>query len=980
MMAFIAMAVAQPAGAEQPLEFNSIRTLWDEGKNEAAETAINEMFEMYPDLQNNTHPQSAEAWHLHAYIRYSLDDLATAIASLRKARAAAQAFPGGEPLSGIEYELGFLLLFEARDAAAAIEPYTAALESLQGEGNDPQTHATWQSELAEAYRVTGNYEQSEYHLEAALASSTDSGGESFVHAVLLNNLGALYWDQGRLAEAERKYRDALALSERLLELSREDEDAVQNLSRRLTTAHQNLGVILYHQQRPRLARIELERAKELADLHLDAVDPLRIYSYGALAKVLSELSELERAEELWNEALTNATADNQETFVQRAEILHERALARIEHDEHDLAAQDLREAIRVWESALGTDHPMVGRLQSTLARASVPKGDAQQLVQLCDQAVLRLQDNRFAPDALAEALALRGQARDELGQRDAAIADTERALRLVEQLRGERGTSDATRLAFMRRFASRAEALVGWLVDRNQAGRAVATAERLRARLLQDELRADRVDLRRGIDPEILRPLERREKDARAKIADRQRELRQTRVAHDSESGQVAMAALKDALLELERVEDELRLQSPVWSKALRGQSDDDIVERVQRSLGDAAALYYFLGRHRSLVFYVPPAPAAVEAFTLAAATNALPALVADESQMARTMENPNLESLTRGVTGMRPAGEGARLDSVSGALARQLYEVFGWLMPAELWTKLQQHPQVVVVPDGPLHAMPFEALVTKAPANGDVQYWLDAGPTLRYAHSFGVWQALRERPSRRKAEVSVVSISNPAFDTDDDASPFGRALKPLPGTAVESAAVTAAFGADAVVVLSGAAATERASCELLPRAKYVHLATHGVIDRDSGGRLSALAFAPSGSDTDLGDDGMLQLFEIYDLDLACDLAVLSACETKAGTNLEGEGVYAISRGFHVAGSRQTVASLWAVNDDSTAELMGNLFRGLASNEDPNESRSVAELLRTAKQSIRQQKKWSHPAYWAPFVLSGSDQLPATKD
>jgi CHAT domain-containing protein len=314
-----------------------------------------------------------------------------------------------------------------------------------------------------------------------------------------------------------------------------------------------------------------------------------------------------------------------------------------------------------------------------------------------------------------------------------------------------------------------------------------------------------------------------------------------------------------------------------------------------------------------------------------------------------------------RGVEGIHVVPEdGAPLEE-DLELARQLHDVFRWLVPMPVWRQLRSLRRVIVIPDAELHALPFEALVVQPPGEDEVQYWLDAGPTVAYGHSLGVLCELARRPATA-GPATVLSVSNPDFQ---------GALPALPGSVLESDAVVAAFGADRVQHLQGPDATEKVVRQHIGRARYVHLATHGLVDRGGDGRLSALALTASPDDVDLADDGLLQLFEIYDLRLDCDLAVLSACETQTGRRLEGEGMFALSRGFHVAGARQTIASLWSVNDDATAALMSELFEGIATDEREGHRPDVAELLRTAKRTIRADAQWSHPAYWAPFVLSG---------
>ncbi len=109
-----------------------------------------------------------------------------------------------------------------------------------------------------------------------------------------------------------------------------------------------------------------------------------------------------------------------------------------------------------------------------------------------------------------------------------------------------------------------------------------------------------------------------------------------------------------------------------------------------------------------------------------------------------------------------------------------------------------------------------------------------------------------------------------------------------------------------------------------------------------------------------------------YDLKLPeCELAVLSACETNVGERFEGEGVFGLSRGFLAAGARRVVASPWAVDDESTAVLMGHFFSRIAQQEREGRRVDYAGALRDAKLKVRQDPRWSDPYYWAPFILIG---------
>ena len=119
-------------------------------------------------------------------------------------------------------------------------------------------------------------------------------------------------------------------------------------------------------------------------------------------------------------------------------------------------------------------------------------------------------------------------------------------------------------------------------------------------------------------------------------------------------------------------------------------------------------------------------------------------------------------------------------------------------------------------------------------------------------------------------------------------------------------------------------------------------------------------------------DDGFLTLAEVCELNLkGCELAILSACETNYGPQQKGEGTWAVSRGFLVAGARRVVASNWLVDDEAAASLVSVFCGGLAQAEKSGKAVGYAVSLQEAKRWVRKQEKWRSPYYWASLVLVG---------
>jgi CHAT domain-containing protein len=145
---------------------------------------------------------------------------------------------------------------------------------------------------------------------------------------------------------------------------------------------------------------------------------------------------------------------------------------------------------------------------------------------------------------------------------------------------------------------------------------------------------------------------------------------------------------------------------------------------------------------------------------------------------------------------------------------------------------------------------------------------------------------------------------------------------------------------------------------------RVVHLATHGLLDSEHPD-LSGLVLSLV-DESGTPRDGFLRMHEIYNLRLPADLVVLSACQTALGRDIRGEGLFGLTRGFMYAGARRVVASLWQVDDESTAELMKRFYRAML-----KERRRPADALRMAQLELSQARRWSAPFYWAGFVLQG---------
>ncbi len=112
--------------------------------------------------------------------------------------------------------------------------------------------------------------------------------------------------------------------------------------------------------------------------------------------------------------------------------------------------------------------------------------------------------------------------------------------------------------------------------------------------------------------------------------------------------------------------------------------------------------------------------------------------------------------------------------------------------------------------------------------------------------------------------------------------------------------------------------------------------------------------------------NSFLRLIDIFNLKLAANLVVLSACQTAMGQNIQGEGMVGLTRGFMYAGAQRVAVSLWSVDDEGTAVSIQKFYRKML-----QEKLAPAAALRAAQMEMMQDEKWKSPYYWAAFSLQG---------
>ena len=280
-----------------------------------------------------------------------------------------------------------------------------------------------------------------------------------------------------------------------------------------------------------------------------------------------------------------------------------------------------------------------------------------------------------------------------------------------------------------------------------------------------------------------------------------------------------------------------------------------------------------------------------------------------------------------------------------SETASKQLYQLL--IEPIAKFLPTDTQARVIFIPQESLFLLSFAAL------QDPTGKYLIEKHTILSTPAIQVLELTRQQRLRLEAQQpgllqgeNVLVVGNPKMPAQ---------LEQLPGSEEEAVIIAKLLNTKAV---TGDQATKVNIVQQLPKARLVHMATHGLLDNiNKSGVPGAIALTPSSS-----DNGLLTSGEILDLKLKAELVVLSACNTGRG-QITGDGVIGLSRALIAAGVPSAIVSLWYVPDATTADLMTAFYRNFQKNPDK------AQALRSAM--LETMKQHPNPLDWAGFTLIG---------
>ena len=827
--------------------------------------------------------------------------------------------------------------------------------------------------LGNLARSRGNLDQAEEYFRQDYEITTKFAPGSLGQAAVLNDLGILARDRRDLDKAEDYLRRALAIRKRLSPESLTVAGSYENLGLILTDRGDLVAAEQYLHQ-------SLALWEKLAPGSLQVPDVLSNLGFATL-----ERGSLASAEGYFQQAL----AIYRKVAPGRLEIGHclnnlgwvARARGNL-----DQAEAYEREALAIREKIVPGGLLVAWSLNS-LADVARDRGDLAG-AEAGYRRALEIRQ-KLAPGSMehAETLATLAAVLREEHQLDAAAQLYAQAIDSLEGQTARLGGSAEVRSGFRARHADYYRSYIDVLMQQAKPELAFQVLERSRARALLEVMAQAHVDIRQGVDADLLARERSLQESIRAKTDVRLQLLNQK---HAEDRSSLLDQEIKELLRQYQELEGQIRESSPTY--AALTQPQPLALSQLQREVLDADSLLleYSLGADRSYLFvlsstslssYELPGRAAIEksarlVYSLLTARNHR---VKGDTELQRTA---------------RLHKAAVELPQAAAGLSRMI------LGPAA--SELQSK-RLLVVSDGALAYIPFALLPEPTATTSRTPAPLIASHEILNLPSGSVVAALRQQEAQRKLPPRTVAVlADPVFSRDDSRvidrrtpragdevnegnSPQMRSadllvrsagdlglerdgeilLNRLRFTRAEAEAIALVTPRDQrMQALDFRASRELATSPELAQYRIIHFATHGLLDSRHP-ELSGLVLSLV-DEHGKQQNGFLELEDIYNLKLSAELVVLSACETGLGQEIDGEGLVGLARGFMYAGASRVVASLWNVSDAGTAELMRRFYQAME-----KQGMRSAAALRAAQVQMWKQQRWRDPYYWAGFQIQG---------
>jgi len=821
----------------------------------------------------------------------------------------------------------------------AIELFEQALPLLRSADARSEEAYTLQN-IGAVHHALGNNKIAFDYLQQSLLLSReieDADRESFV----LHHIGMVYAALGEQESALNYLQQAVRLRS---SVGGRREVALVNIS--IGTVYSALGeqetALDYFRQALPITREIGDRAGEAITLN-------------NIGLIYSDLGEYETALNYFSQALPLSRAGGDRAG--EAKMLTNIGEIYADLGEHETALEYFQQALAL-NRAVG-DRSSEAKTLTSIGNVYADLGDQETALDYYNQA---LPLNRAVGDRASEAKTLKNLAflHQRQNQLSEALTTISNAIALIEDLRSDIAPGEL-RVSYFPTVQDYYQLQIELLMQLGQEKKAFEASEASRSRLRMERLAEADVDFRQGVDAKLLE----QEKSLKRELA----KLEQRRIVllsgeHTPEQAAALDVESSAVLQQLEKVIVQIKRTSPAYADIVQPQPLT--VSKIQQQVldPDTVLVQYALGETQSYLWLVGQEN--FQSYTLPAE--------ADIQSAAAQFQSTTSSN-----------------GSLSSEVKRKGDELVAQILPER--PEWMAGKRLLIVGDGILSELSFSAF----PLPNYTEYTpLLTEHEILTQSSITTLSILRENWASRPAQSpSLAILADPVYRIDDDrlqekslpktvspvAKPVARStsvqvadldlrhINRLPYTRQEADNILrlaeqqnlptlSAFGVEATVDWMRSPELENYS--------MVHLATSGFINPGNP-QLSGLVLSLVNEDGELREDGFLRLHDIFSLNLAAELVVLSGSQTGAGQMIDGEGVVGLVQGFLYAGAKRVVTSLWNVNDAATAELMSEFYRHMLEEDLP-----PAAALRAAQ--LEAWEAGNSPYLWAAFGLQGEWQ------
>jgi CHAT domain-containing protein len=772
----------------------------------------------------------------------------------------------------------------------------------------------------------------------------DRGGE----AVTLNNIGGVYSALGEKQKALEYYSQSLPLYRAVGDRSGE-ATSLNNIGRVYHEWGEQQKALEYYSQSLTLHRAVGDRSGEARTLN-------------NIGKVYEDLGKQQKALEYYSQSLNlfRAVSDRSGEAV----TLNNIGAVYDGLGEKQKALEYLGQSLPL-SRAVGDRHGEAVTL-TNIGSVSSDLEEKQKALEYYSQSLPLF---RAVGDRSGEATTLGNIASEKRAQGNLteALTDIESCIKIIESLR-TKIASPELRTSYFATVQDFYQYYIDLLMQLHKTNpksgydtKAFEASERSRARSLLELLQEANADIRQGVAPELLQ----RERNLQQQLDALEKQRIEVLSRPNNTPAQKAELEQQrqNLLTQYQDIQAQIRATSPRY--AALTQPQPLTVSQIQQQILDenTILLQYSLGKDRSYLWAVTKTsitsyelPKAAEIETTA--KNFRNAVTAPSSR-----DNPN------------------QVAKANDAISQMILQP----VAAQLGQK-----RLLIVSDGILNYLPFAALSLPGKSGENRNPPLIVDHEIVLLPSASTLGILRQNYNDRQPPNRTLAIlADPVFSANDErvknsssattqqavesANPglsrsrgdnnaqFNR----LKFTRQEAEVLQALVPANSIAQsLDFAASRAAATSSNLSQYKIIHFATHGFANSERP-ELSGIVMSLV---DEKGDplNGFLRLTDIFNLKLAADLVVLSACQTGMGQIVQGEGMVGLTRGFMYAGAQRVVVSLWSVEDEQTAALMSSFYQKML-----QKGLTPAAALRAAQLEMWKQEKWNSPYYWAAFTLQG---------